>query len=80
MVLMYASAVFYSAQMVPEGLWRFVKYNPLLHIVEQARATLLWHQQMDWMWIGYSFAFGFVTLALGLFSFKKLKPAFADVI
>ena len=80
MVLMYGSAVFYSAQMVPEALWTFVKYNPLLHIVEQARATLLWHQQMDWIWIGYSFAFGFVTLTLGLFSFKKLKSAFADVI
>lgn len=80
MILMYSSAVFYSAQMVPEPMWIFIKFNPLLHIVEQARATLLWHQPMDWLWVGYSFAFGLVTLALGLFSFKKLKPAFADVI
>ena len=80
MILMYASAVFYSAQMVPETMWIFIKFNPLLHIVEQARATLLWHQPMDWFWVGYSFVFGIVVLLLGLFSFKKLKPAFADVI
>jgi lipopolysaccharide transport system permease protein len=80
MVLMYASAVFYSAQMVPDTLWTFVKYNPLLHIVEQARATLLWHQPLDWTWLGYSFGFGILVFLLGLFSFKKLKPAFADVI
>ena len=80
MVLMYASAVFYSAQMVPEALWTFVKYNPLLHVVDQARATLLWHQPIDWFWFGYSCAFGLVTLALGLFSFKTLKSTFADVM
>jgi lipopolysaccharide transport system permease protein len=80
MVAMYASAVFYSAQMVPESIWTFVKYNPLLHIVEQSRATLLWHMSMDWHWFVYNLCFGFVVLALGLVSFKKLKPAFADVI
>ena len=80
MVLMYASAVFYSAQMVPEALWTFVKYNPLLHIVEQARATLLWQQPLDWLWLSYSLSCGISVLMLGLFSFKKLKPAFADVI
>lgn len=80
MVLMYASAVFYSSQMVPGPIWIFIKYNPLLHIVEQARATLLWHQSMDWPWVAYSFLFGMMTLLLGLISFKRLKPAFADVI
>ena len=80
LVLMYASAVFYSAQMVPAPIWVFLKYNPLLHIIEQARATLLWHQPMDWFWLAYSFAFGFAVLGFGLFSFKKLKPAFADVL
>lgn len=80
LVLMYASAVFFSAQMVPEALWTFVKFNPLLHIVGQARATLLWQQPLDWLWFSYSLACGIIVLMLGLFSFKKLKPAFADVI
>jgi lipopolysaccharide transport system permease protein len=80
LVLMYASAVFYSAQMVPEAIWAFLKFNPLLHIVEQARATLLWNQPIDWLWFGYSLLFSISMFVLGIFSFKKLKPAFADVI
>lgn len=80
LVLMYASAVFYSAQMVPEAIWAFLKFNPLLHIVEQARATLLWNQPIDWLWFGYSLLFGILMFILGIFSFKKLKPAFADVM
>lgn len=80
MILMYSSAVFYSAQMVPDTIWFFIRFNPLLHIVEQARDTLLWHQPMDWLGLGYSFLFGMLILFAGLISFKKLKPAFADVI
>ncbi len=80
MVLMYASAVFYSANMIPPALWNWLKYNPLIHIIEQARAVLLWHQAPHWSGIAYSFAFGLMMSALGLFCFRKLKPAFADVI
>jgi lipopolysaccharide transport system permease protein len=80
MVLMYASAVFYSANMIPPAIWVFIKYNPLIHIIEQARAVLLWHQPLQWHGLGYSFACGLVLLAVGLVTFKKLKPAFADVI
>jgi lipopolysaccharide transport system permease protein len=77
---MYASAVFYSANMIPPAIWAFIKYNPLIHIIEQARAVLLWHHPLQWHGLAYSFAFGLVLLAVGLVTFKKLKPAFADVI
>lgn len=80
MLLMYSSAVFYSTNMVPANLWWIIKFNPILHIIEQARATLLWHHALNWSSISYSFVFGFGILALGILSFKKLKPAFADVI
>jgi ABC-type polysaccharide/polyol phosphate export permease len=80
LLLMYASAVFYTPNMIPETLWGLLKYNPLLHIVNQARATLLWHQSIDWIWYSYSLGFGICVLALGILSFKKLKPAFADVL
>ena len=80
MVLMYASAVFYSANMIPPAIWAFLKYNPLIHVIEQARAVLLWQQDLQWHGLAYSFGFGLVLLAIGLVTFKKLKPAFADVI
>ena len=80
MVLMYASAVFFSTNMIPPAIWAFLKYNPLIHVIEQARAVLLWHQPLQWQGLAYSFVFGLALLALGLVTFKKLKPAFADVI
>ncbi len=80
MVLMYASAVFYSANMIPPAIWTYLKFNPIIHIVEQARAVLLWHEPLHWSGLAYSFTFGLLLYALGLFTFKKLKPAFADVI
>lgn len=80
MVLMYASAVFYSANMIPPTIWAWLKYNPLVHVIEQARAVLLWHQPLHWAGLGYSFVVGLALLGLGLITFKKLKPAFADVM
>lgn len=77
---MYASAVFYSASMIPPTIWAWLKYNPLVHVIEQARAVLLWHQPLHWAGLGYSFVVGLALLGLGLITFKKLKPAFADVM
>lgn len=80
LILMYASAVFYSATMIPPGIWRYMKYNPLIHIIDQARAVLLWHERVDWKSLGYCYIFSILLLGLGLWSFRKLKPTFADVI
>jgi len=80
MVLMYSSAVFYSADMIPPTIWTWLKYNPLIHIIEQARNVLLWNHPLNLTGLAYSFFIGIMILALGLITFKKLKPAFADVI
>ena len=80
MVMLYASAVFYSATMVPPALWTWLRFNPVLHVVEQARSVLLGHAQIDWLPIGYSFVAGLVLMFVGLTTFRKLKPTFADVI
>lgn len=80
MVLMYSSAVFFSANMIPPAIWAYLKFNPLIHVIEQARAVLLWHQPLHLTGLAYSFTCGLIILALGIFTFKKLKPAFADVM
>lgn len=77
---MYSSAVFFSANMIPETYMRFLRWNPLLHIIENSRRTLIWHQAPDYfamgcVWIGAIFLFFF-----GFAFFKKMEPAFADVI
>ncbi len=80
MVLMYSSAVFYSSEMIPPAFWTFLKYNPILHVIEQSRRTLLWQQPVQWEGLGYSLILGFVVLLTGIWVFRKLKPAFADVL
>lgn len=80
LVMMYSSAVFYSSSMVPPPIWVFLKYNPLVHVLEQSRRVLLWHLPIEWSGLLYSFLFGLATLALGTWLFAKLKPAFADVL
>lgn len=80
MILMYCSAVFYSVSMIPARLWEFLQYNPLIHVIEQSRRALLWHLPVQWGSITYSLFVGLVTLLLGIMLFKKLKPAFADVL
>lgn len=81
-VLLYASAVFYSvekAQALP-GVWMFLKWNPLLHTVNLARNALLWDKPVDLAHLGYTYACGVALCLLGGWVFRKLQPAFADVI
>ncbi len=80
LVVMYASGVFYSPEMVPHSIWRFLRFNPLVHIIDQARQVLLWHQPVHWTGLLYSLMFGLLLTLLGTWLFKKLKPAFADVL
>jgi lipopolysaccharide transport system permease protein len=79
-VLMYASAVFYSKDMIPAALWAWLKFNPILHIIEQARAVLLWGKPIHWSGFAYSLTFACTIFLFGLFTFKKLRKSFADVI
>jgi lipopolysaccharide transport system permease protein len=81
-VLLYASAVFYSvekAQALP-GVWMFLKWNPLLHTVNLARNALLWDQPVNVTYLVYTYVCGISICLLGGWVFRKLQPAFADVI
>lgn len=80
LIIMYSSAVFYSSSMVPPGIWSFLKYNPLVHVLEQSRRVLLWHLPIEWSGLLYSFVFGITIFVGGAWLFKKLQPAFADVL
>jgi lipopolysaccharide transport system permease protein len=81
-ILLYASGVFFSPASIREMpvLWDVLKWNPLLHTVDLARRALLWHQPIDVLTLGYTWAAGLALLLLGGWFFKKTQPAFADVI
>jgi len=80
LALMYSSAVFFSASKIPESMWIFLRFNPLLLAIELARNSALWAQPMNYHHLSYLYFVGFLTCTLGHMAFKKMKPAFADVI
>jgi len=80
MVLLYASGVFYSVEKIPETYWKFLKLNPVLHIVDQLRQAILWQEIPDqniliMLWIS-----SLVVFQLGYWVFQRLRSDFADVL
>ncbi len=80
LVLMWASAIFFSPAMVPAPVWRFLKFNPLLQAVELARNTVLWAESPSAKAMLYLYVSSTLTLVLGYWVFRKTRPAFADVL
>jgi lipopolysaccharide transport system permease protein len=80
MALMFSSAVFYSSQKIPPDAWAIMRFNPVLLAIELARNTALWAQPMHAHRLIYLYAVGFAGCWLGHATFRKMKPAFADVL
>jgi lipopolysaccharide transport system permease protein len=79
LLLMFMSAVFYSSAKIPAGL-SFLRFNPMLIIVESGRDVLLWHIQPDPLNLAYLGILSIATCLLGHALFCAVKPAFADVL
>jgi lipopolysaccharide transport system permease protein len=80
MALMFASAVFYSAQRIPPDAWYWMRFNPVLLSIELARDTALWARPINVVHLTYVYATGLGVCYLGSVTFKKTKAAFADVL
>ena len=79
-IIMYASAIFYSISRVPPNLLPIVNYNPLAVVIDQARNAVLWGVPPVWDRYGYVLAAGFIAMVLGYAFFMRTKAAFADVL
>ena len=81
--LLYASGVFYSAAKAREaapGIWTFLKWNPLIHVIDALRQVSLWGGEPSLQALAYVWVFGVVVLLVGAWFFHRLRPAFADVL
>jgi lipopolysaccharide transport system permease protein len=77
---MYASPVAYSAQLIPEGIWRVVYgLNPLAGVIQGFRWALLGCSPPDAMFWA-SVVMVLLLLVSGLAYFAKMEERFADVI
>lgn len=82
-VLVYLSAVFYPLRLLeklPHWAQTALQANPLLHAVNNLRRAVLWHQDVEPSSIAFLWACGLLTCLIGYATFRKLRPAFADVI
>jgi lipopolysaccharide transport system permease protein len=80
MVLMFASAVFYPAHKIPAAAWQFLKFNPVLLVIEMSRDVVLWNREINPKHLAYIYFVGIASAIIGHFVFRKLKSAFADVL
>ncbi len=82
-ILLYSSAVVYPQQRILHGppiLWAILRWNPILHTVELARDAVLWDRALNFKHLAYTYVCGIVIYLAGRTVFRKLQPAFADVI
>jgi lipopolysaccharide transport system permease protein len=79
-VLMYSSAIFFSPHIIKGTAWAILRFNPLLHAADLARNALLWHHPLNFHELAFLYASGIAICWLGHIAFRKMKPAFADVL
>lgn len=80
LALMFASAVFYPISQIPPTVWIFLRFNPFLHAINEARNVVFWGQQPNGTHIIYLYACGLVAVAIGNIVFQRLRGNFADVL
>lgn len=79
-ILFYLTPIFYPMSAVPERFQVVMQFNPLTHLAEAARQTLLWGTWPSWHWLAGVTVFAAVIAQLGYAWFMKTKRGFADVI
>jgi lipopolysaccharide transport system permease protein len=78
--LMFASAVFYPASKIPPAAWSILRFNPLIHAIELSRNAVLWHSPVNYHHLCYLYTISIIITGAGYWAFRRLRPAFADVL
>ena len=80
LALLFGSAVFYPVSQIPEPIWAYLRFNPLLHAIDGARGVLFWGKMPDPKTVFALYASGAVMLAGGACAFRRLRTGFSDVL
>jgi len=78
----WLTPIFWSLKVVPEKYHWIINLNPMAYIIDGYRNSMIYHK---WFWedMGftlYFWGFTIIIFVLGGFTFKKLRPHFADVL
>ncbi|MBF2058242.1 MAG: ABC transporter permease [Cyanobacterium sp. T60_A2020_053] len=79
-VVWITSPVFYPVDIVPERIQPFLKFNPLVPIIESFRLISLQNSAPPLNYYLWSLSSGLIILALGWFFFHRVKGAFLDLL
>jgi len=78
-ILLFLTPVIYPASIA--GKWSFLlAINPMMGVIQSARATLLGTSPINWTLILITFIASSITLVVGIYIFKKVEGYFADIL
>jgi lipopolysaccharide transport system permease protein len=78
-ILLFVTPVIYPASIAGKYS-KILALNPMMGVIQTARAALLGATPINWALVLASFVTGMVLLAIGLIYFKKTERYFADII
>ena len=77
----YATPIIYPVDLVPEAFTRWVVWlNPMTAIAEVYRDMILIGKVTHWLELSAALAISTVIFISGVWVYRKLRPAFADVL
>jgi lipopolysaccharide transport system permease protein len=78
--LLFLSPIFYDLGAVPPWLRPAIAANPLTLVIEELRAVLYFGELPHWIALAGYAAAATAFAALSLWVFRRLRPAFADML
>ncbi len=79
-ILNYFTPIFYSIDILPENVHTIFKFNPLYVYINGIREIVLFSNPITSTYLIAMFLYGFITLIIGLFVFKKKQDKFVYYI
>lgn len=76
----FMTPIIYPLNTIPKNLQKLYGLNPMLHLIEAYRLALLGKANLTFGSLFYIVIPVFISFIFGGLIFKKLKPAFADVL
>lgn len=76
-IWMYATPIFYPAEIVPEKYRFILRINPLYHFIGNARTCLISGVSPEPKAYIFCFLFAMISLIVGAYTFKKTQDEFA---
>jgi lipopolysaccharide transport system permease protein len=78
-MLLFVTPVIYPAGIAGKYSW-ILALNPMMGVIQSARAALLGTTALNWLLIAISLAATFILTLFGIYMFKRTERYFADVI